>query len=44
MLSVLVSSIARMKSPDKMPALCAGPPEAAEMTTSPTGDPLETVG
>lgn len=38
MLSVLVSSIARIKSPDKTPALNAGPPGAAETTTSPESD------
>lgn len=42
--SVLVSSIAKMTSPDKMPALFAGPPGAAEITTRPAGDPSNFVG
>ena len=44
MLSVLVSFIAKIMSPDTMPALFAGPPGAAEMTTSPAGDPSDPVG
>lgn len=40
MISVVVSSIAKITSPDKMPALFAGPPGAAEITTSPGADPL----
>ena len=43
-ISVLVSSIARITSPDKIPALFAGPPGAAEITTSPAGDPSNCVG
>lgn len=43
-LSVVVSSIAKMTSPDKIPALLAGPPGAAEITTSPAGDPSDPVG
>lgn len=39
MVSVLVSSIATITSPVKMPALFAGPPGAAEITTSPAADP-----
>jgi len=35
--SVVVSSIARRTSPEVIPALSAGPPGAAEMTTSPAG-------
>lgn len=35
--SVVVSSIARITSPEVIPALSAGPPGAAEMTTSPPG-------
>lgn len=42
--SVLVSSIARIISPDKTPALYAGPPGAAEITTRPAGDPSNFVG
>lgn len=38
MFSVLLSSIARIKSPDKTPALYAGPPGAAETTISPEVD------
>lgn len=37
-LSVLESSIESKISPDTMPALYAGPPGAAEITTSPEGD------
>jgi hypothetical protein len=44
MVFVLVSSIARITSPDKMPALFAGPPGAADITTSPAGDPSNCVG
>jgi hypothetical protein len=44
MLSVPVSFIAKIMSPDTMPALFAGPPGAAEMTTSPAGDPSDPVG
>jgi len=43
MVSVLVSSIARITSPGKMPALLAGPPGAAEITTTPV-DPSSFVG
>ena len=42
--SVLVSSIARITSPDKMPALFAGPPGEAEITTRPAADPSSFVG
>lgn len=44
MLSVLVPSIARITSPDKIPALFAGPPGMEEITTSPADDPSEAVG
>lgn len=44
MVSVLVPSIVRITSPDKMPALLAGPPEVAEITRSPAGDPSNPVG
>jgi hypothetical protein len=44
MLSVPVSFIAKIMSPDTMPALFAGPPGAAEITTSPAGDPSDPVG
>lgn len=44
MLSVLVSSIARITSPDKIPALFAGPPGMEEITRSPADDPSEAVG
>lgn len=44
MLSVLISSIARIKSPDKTPALFAGPPGAAETTTNPEVDLSFAVG
>lgn len=42
--SVLVSLIARITSPDEIPALFAGPPGAAETTTSPAGEPSSFVG
>lgn len=44
MFSVLVSSIARITSPDEMPALFAGPPGDAEITISPVVASLFTVG
>lgn len=37
MASVVISSIARITSPEVIPALSAGPPGAAETTTSPAG-------
>lgn len=42
--SVLVSSIARIISPEEIPALFAGPPGAAETTTSPAEDSSSFVG
>lgn len=38
MVSVLVLSIAIIISPDKTPALFAGPPGAEEITTNPGGE------
>lgn len=42
--SELVSPIFRITSPDKIPALFAGPPGEAEITTSPPCDPSPPVG
>jgi hypothetical protein len=44
MFSVLVSSMVRITSPDKTPALYAGPPGEAEMTTSPPDGTSALVG
>lgn len=44
MFSVLVSSIARITSPEQIPALYAGPLGEAEITTSPDDDPSFPVG
>lgn len=44
MSSVLSPSIAKITSPDRMPALLAGPPGAEETTTSPEGVPSTTKG
>lgn len=42
--SVLASSIAKIISPGKMPALLAGPPGAAEITTTPVDELSMLVG
>ena len=44
MSSALMLSIAKMTSPDTMPAFSAGPPGAADITESPAGDPLSANG
>lgn len=44
MFSVLVSSIAKITSPEAMPALYAGPPGEAEIIVSPDVDPSFPVG
>lgn len=43
-LSVLASSIANITSPGKMPALLAGAPGVAEITTNPVDDWSTAVG
>lgn len=42
--SVVVLSIPKIKSPGETPALFAGPPGAADITTSPDGDPSDAAG
>lgn len=42
--SVLASSIDKIISPGKIPALLAGPPGAAEITTKPVDDPSRLLG
>ena len=42
--SVVVSSIPKRTSPAETPALYAGPPGAADITTSPAADPSDAGG
>lgn len=41
---MVVLSIPRITSPGEIPALFAGPPGAADITTSPAGGPSDAAG